>query len=171
MPLFQARRKWLWKSAECGLEETKGNDRQGSTMEGADAEQKIRTVLAASSIGPALKIKTMRKSFFKLDSIIVELRLPNSQITLQLRGEATTEPLKETKRFVRGLRDAVTMQMLVIAEAPKALPGGTLDDYETCVGAQLFSAKASHQAKTDQTLDIMRDHDGIVIPLENQRAI
>lgn len=54
-------------------------------------------------------LKTMHKSF--LDSIVVELCLPNSQyskqIMLQLLEEATTESPKETKRFPQALWDAV----------------------------------------------------------------
>lgn len=54
-------------------------------------------------------LKTMHKSF--LDSIVVELCLPNSQyskqIMLQLLEEATTESRKETKRFPQALWDAV----------------------------------------------------------------
>ena len=54
-------------------------------------------------------LKTMHKSF--LDSIVVELCLPNSQyskqIMLQLLEEATTESHKETKRFPQALWDAV----------------------------------------------------------------
>ena len=54
-------------------------------------------------------LKTMHKSF--LDSIVVELCLPNSQyskqIMLQLLEEATTESPRETKRFPQTLWDAV----------------------------------------------------------------
>ena len=54
-------------------------------------------------------LKTMHKSF--LDSIVVELCLPNSryskQILLQLLDEAATESPKETKRFPQALWDAV----------------------------------------------------------------
>lgn len=54
-------------------------------------------------------LKAMHKSF--LDSIVVELCLPNSQyskqIMLQLLEEATTESPKETKRFPQALWDAV----------------------------------------------------------------
>lgn len=54
-------------------------------------------------------LKAMHKSF--LDSIVVELCLPNSkyskQIMLQLLEEATTESRKETKRFPQALWDAV----------------------------------------------------------------
>ena len=54
-------------------------------------------------------LKVMHKSF--LDSIVVELCLPNSQyskqILLQLLEEATTESRKETKRFPQALWDAV----------------------------------------------------------------
>jgi hypothetical protein len=55
-----------------------------------------------------VSLKTMHKSF--LDSIVVELCLPNSpyskQIMLQLLEEATTESPKETKRFPQSLWDA-----------------------------------------------------------------
>ena len=54
-------------------------------------------------------LKMMHKSF--LDSIVVELCLPNSpyskQIMLQLLEDATTESPKETKRFPQALWDAV----------------------------------------------------------------
>jgi len=54
-------------------------------------------------------LKAMHKSF--LDSIVVELCLPNSkyskQILLQLLDEAATESPKETKRFPQALWDAV----------------------------------------------------------------
>lgn len=54
-------------------------------------------------------LKAMHKSF--LDSIVVELCLPNSpyskQIMLQLLEEATTESRKETKWFPQALWDAV----------------------------------------------------------------
>ena len=54
-------------------------------------------------------LKAMHKSF--LDSIVVELCLPNSkyskQIILQLLDEATTESRKDRKRFPQALWDAV----------------------------------------------------------------
>jgi len=54
-------------------------------------------------------LRAMHKSF--LDSIVVELCLPNSkyskQILLQLLDEAATESPKETKRFPQALWDAV----------------------------------------------------------------
>jgi len=74
-------------------------------------------------------LKAMHKSF--LDSIVVELCLPNSQysrqILLQLLEEATTESHKETKRFPQALWDAVGDFSVGIS--PSMLVARRLDHY------------------------------------------
>lgn len=71
----------------------------------------------------------MHKSF--LDSVVVELCLPNSQyskqIMLQLLEEATTESPKETKRFPQALWDAVgdfsvNISLILVAHANLLIP-------------------------------------------------
>ncbi|PCH43414.1 hypothetical protein WOLCODRAFT_138330 [Wolfiporia cocos MD-104 SS10] len=104
-------------------------------------------------------LKSVHKSF--IDSIIVELCLPRSeiprQILYQILHEAIAETPRDAKRFPQALWDAVgdlsvIVQLQEYLENPLLGPDGKIwkeeprtmpEDYENWVDAQIFSEKAS----------------------------
>ncbi|TFY60551.1 hypothetical protein EVJ58_g5078 [Rhodofomes roseus] len=106
------------------------------------------------------ELKSVHKSF--IDSIIVELCLPQSpiprQILLQILHEAIIESPREAKKFPQAVWDAmgdlsVLVKLQELIEAPIRGPEGEQwkkeprqmpEEYENWVDAQLFSEQAFH---------------------------
>ncbi|KAI0339768.1 hypothetical protein BDW22DRAFT_1360779 [Trametopsis cervina] len=118
-------------------------------------------------------LKSVHKSF--LDSIVVELCLPESpypkQILIHILHEAIDETPRDAKRFPQELWDAMgdfssTVQLLELLETPLLGPDGNAwkkepraapEEYENWVDAQIFSEQASLQYQTFQDMLIPID--------------
>ncbi|KZT72233.1 hypothetical protein DAEQUDRAFT_723437 [Daedalea quercina L-15889] len=121
-------------------------------------------------------LKSVHKSF--IDSLIVELCLPQSpiprQILLQILHEAITESPREAKKFPQAVWDAmgdlsVLVKLQEIVESPLHGPDGDQwkkeprqmpEEYENWVDAQIFSEQASHY---------YADFKNIIYPLSKTR--
>ncbi|KAI0696691.1 hypothetical protein BC835DRAFT_1271539 [Cytidiella melzeri] len=113
-------------------------------------------------------LKSVHKSF--LDSIVVELCLPDStypkQILIHILSEALDETPRDAKRFPQELWDAMgdlasTVQLLEVLETPLLGPEGEAwkkeerqmpEEFEKWVDAQLFSEKASRENANFQNM-------------------